>query len=731
MVALREEFTMLERRNDRFLPLLAGLLVLVQLQCLLIPDDKEKGKQVPNQRPSVRITAGASSPDSGGVDYRVQFQWVGSDRDGVVTTFQYAMDDTLSENAWQDTTGFSALMRFDATTVRPNDLREFSDWHTFYIRAIDNEFAVSPADKRYFNARTIAPTSKITFPLLAGRTTIILQPTVAVRWEGEDLDSSHPDGKPIYYEYKLVSISSSQATPEEVRRLLMTGDNALLDTLRVGSKVRWVRVPSTVREQILNELPTSGTSAFAFAVRAVDEAGAIEPALDVNRNYIQFSVSPVPSRPRVNIAEESIGVGQFPATAPVNNGIWNVDVPAGRPLRFIWVGDASAYGSLAGNVNYALDIPDPEDETLRDPRGIGGWIGWGKWKGNQTPFYFGNEEGGKTHTLYVYMRDISDAASSTQKCTIHMRVVSFSFEKFALVVDDARWDAGGPTDPLHDRFLHQNVYRRLFDYGEVDSVSVYTDRTEGGQSSSTYPIPLTLRTLSLYRYVIWNFKEVGGNSGLRGTESDNKRLTNFLGAGGRLFMVGGRLAASQSGSFRWPIQPPKLDDDVGRAVFYFKYMYMRNTIVSSAVTTSCDAVKGGIVAARALNPAYPDLEIDRQKWDPWSITVVPREYRGGLGLWEGVKAGAGEAIEDLPGLDSLYAARTWNHSLNTQCGIGPATMDGAICGWRYQSTHADSLQGRQHGRIAVFNFQPYYFQSDRLADAGTAAVNWLVTGRDY
>jgi len=43
---------------------------------------------------------------------------------------------------------------------------------------------------------------------------------------------------------------------------------------------------------------------------------------------------------------------------------------------------------------------------------------------------FSPDEGGRVHTLYVYMRDISDAASSTQKCTIRLTWSVFA-EKFA------------------------------------------------------------------------------------------------------------------------------------------------------------------------------------------------------------------------------------------------------------------------------------------------------------
>jgi hypothetical protein len=36
----------------------------------------------------------------------------------------------------------------------------------------------------------------------------------------------------------------------------------------------------------------------------------------------------------------------------------------------------------------------------------------------------------------------------------------------------------------------------------------------------------------------------------------------------------------------------------------------------------------------------------------------------------------------------------------------------------------------QQGRTVVLDFQPWWFEPASLADAGAAAINWLVTGSD-
>jgi hypothetical protein len=39
--------------------------------------------------------------------------------------------------------------------------------------------------------------------------------------------------------------------------------------------------------------------------------------------------------------------------------------------------------------------------------------------------------------------------------------------------------------------------------------------------------------------------------------------------------------------------------------------------------------------------------------------------------------------------------------------------------------------GRAQGRTVLFLFQPYPFYEGPAIDAGTAAINWLMTGSDY
>lgn len=726
--------------------LVLALFGIVLAGCgTFLPDDTAEGTRVANQRPGVKITAGAATSDSSGIDYKVEFHWHGTDDDGLVALYQYAIDDTISERAWHDTTSFSSLLKFRATRVEPGG-NQLSDWHSFYIRAVDNEFAVSRIDSRLFNAKTIAPQSRITFPDLRTQQIPQLLRTAVITWDGEDLDSSRPDRKPLFYEYKLVRIREVTDPEEAFVDSILNGDNLLLDTLRVGSKKAWIRVPETTRTLQLNDLP--GTARLAFAVRSIDEAGATEPDLVRNRNYITFVVKPDVGKPFVTVSEPSLGSHTFPLSPP-NGDVWEVTVPSNKPLRFKWVGDASGYGSLPGNSNYALDIGDPEDESIRDPRGIGGWIGWGRWEGNQYPFFFPSEEGEQTHVLWVKMRDITDAKDSERVCKIIIKVVVFTFSKFGLMVDDARLGSI-PNDVTHDAFMRDNFFRRAYQLGSIDNFVMFGSATD--ENRAPFPNDLKLEIVSQYQHIFWH-GHLGQNTqktGLFATEREKARLSAYLGAGGRLFITGsniaGLLCGGRQGNLGYPKEPHNNEGahapETGyeEDSFLWKFLHYRGYIVSvpSRETPSTEQkVSSGMIGARSLHPAYPDLVLDDRKWPSGQLINCDQgdrlcQYRGGIQYWDGLK-GTPATIEEQAGMDSLYATRTFNRFWDWQSNAPvpiQSSVEGAICGHRYASTRADTLEGKQQGRTMVLSFQPWYLDPTALLDAGTAAVNWVVTGKD-
>lgn len=734
--------------------------------CLLIPDDQEKGTRVQNLRPLVQITAGAATSDSAGIDYKVNFQWRGADEDGVVIRFEYAMDDTTTQSAWRDTTGFSTLLKFGAThqAVNNGDDR-FSDWHTFYIRAVDNEYATSTIDRRFFNARTIAPTCEITFPKVPAGSIPTLVKTFVIEWEGEDLDSSNPEKIPSYFEYKLIRLANAYVTDAAAVDSLRVRENRFLDTLQAGDRTRWIRVPSTVRERVLRDLPDTQGEIFIFAVRAVDEAGATQPDLTSGTNWFKFNVQDKISKPNVVIAERTLGGHEFPRDGDVWGTPTPLEVPSNTPVRFQWAGDASYYGSKPGNVNYGLDVPDPEDDRYRDPRGIGGWIGWGKWTELSTPLIFPDTEDGQTHVFYLRMRDVSDQRSSERLCTVVMRVVAFRFARTALLVDDARITygmTGATQDGVHDAFIDRFI-GRIFHFASdgLERRSMYRPRTtgggllpEGGSPTDNETLPLSL--MAQFSSIIWSFNFSGGEtSGLwfhehesSPTQRERRFLSSYVGAGGKLFLFGGRplsaILSTTGGTAGgdYPKQPPQVGDseqDFSEESFLWKFLHVRNQVVgidpvkcNSQPPQDHQTWRDGLVACRSTNPLYPDLYVDPTKWDTEVLTdcTNPRPPVGGLRDFEGVLEGPANEpgfARHTPdaGLDTLYVGVPYNW-----IGTPPSRWEGMVTAQRYESTAADTLRGTVQGRVIMFLFQPYPFQEGPVVNAGTAAVNWLITGQD-
>lgn len=746
------------------------LLLLSTAGCLLIPSDTETGTRVENVRPLVSITAGAATSDSSGIDYKVTFQWRGSDEDGVVTRFQYAMDDTTTESAWRDTTGFGTLLKVSATHLGANEgTNTFRDWHTFYLRAIDNEYSVSRIDRRFFNARTLAPTSEITFPKISTGMIPSLVKTFVVEWLGEDLDSSSPDKMPAYFEYKMIRLQRAFMSDAEVVDSLKVMDNRFLDTLNVGDKTRWIRVSNKVRQRVLQDLPDTQGEVFIFAVRAVDEAGAVEPALDNYRNWIKFTVQDRISKPKVTVTERALGAHEYPSEGLIWGSPTPLDVPSNTPVKFKWVGDAGYYGSKPGNVNYGLDVPDPEDDRYRDPNGIGGWIGWGKWTEMAKPLIFPDTEDGQIHVFYVRMRDASDQRSSEQLCTVVLRVVAFRFGRTALLVDDAVISygiSGERQDEVHDAFIDRFI-GRIYDFAAegLDKRSLYTRSYNGRYPEGLNPTDATkvpLSVLAQYSAVLWNFNYLSGRttgiwfheheSPAGQARNDRRLLSSYVSAGGKLFLFGGRPLAAITSRLDggipqkdYPILPPQVGNtaEFSESNFLWRFLHVRNKVVGTGDASCSDANghqswRDGLIACLSNNPYYPDLYIDPAKWNTETATECPdRRAKGGIEDFEAViqgsslEAGYTPHIADA-GLDTLYMGVPYNGPAAppSRWGLGSDGKYQMVVGQRYESTAADTTKGTAQGRVVLLTIQPYVFQEGPVWDAGTSAINWLMTGRD-
>lgn len=239
------------------------LLVLTFWSCR-----EEPPSSFDSNLPPETVISGAPA-ESSQAYYRVHLKWYGSDKDGSIDHYEYAITDT-SKVPGEDTPGFSgyhSTTRTDSVFVFTANLPQILG-HRFYVRAVDNEGKADPTPAvAYFLAEDFN-TPRITFLTGVGtwydregrlrtrqiRSTNRFAPTdtigvggsVSVSWTGFDVD---PGDSVIGYEYRLAS------SP------LYTG-GTLADT---AASVSFARPPGST-------LPSNYTGIDAFLVRGIDVA---------------------------------------------------------------------------------------------------------------------------------------------------------------------------------------------------------------------------------------------------------------------------------------------------------------------------------------------------------------------------------------------------------------------------------------------------------------------------
>jgi hypothetical protein len=285
----------------------------------------------------VRITGGATEGEA--ESYRVEFFWFGSDADGTVDHFLYAVDDTClcryevteevfppgsstpvtittevqatdpdscrvrgiepayehPDSIWRRVDNFSAELLFDADEVEvPDGTPPISSaWHTFYVKSVDDRDSKSLADSRTFNAVTVAPTVAIGGPLGTGAERFVsVGSYLSIHWSGRDEDSSDAQRRPYGYQMKLVELDSVFEPDDLVIRylshpvvsranLLIPEQQVVADSVALTDSTYhatdWYPHKDAPFLGERQVLRNLGGGNYAYGIRAVDEAGAVTP----------------------------------------------------------------------------------------------------------------------------------------------------------------------------------------------------------------------------------------------------------------------------------------------------------------------------------------------------------------------------------------------------------------------------------------------------------------------
>ncbi|MEJ2720275.1 MAG: hypothetical protein P8181_03930, partial [bacterium] len=225
---------------------------------------------------------------------------------------------------------------------------------------------------------------------------------------------------------------------------------------------------------------------YIFAVQVKDEAGAVNPLFDEDRNVRRVLVSQRSTGPVLTVRNRYIGTMR---TSSPDSPLQIIDLPAKVPMTFEFCADARSYGGVVSGYRYGWDIQD-----LNDPE---------QWDVTYTPFV--SDDGCAnspprtfefdSHTFHV---EVIDNSGYTSRIGVRVNIVPFTMRKNLLFVDDWVENSPGfgltggglPSDTEHDAF---------WDYvlSDLDGFDPDVDMIEVEDE-------LPIVRLADYRSMIWN-----------------------------------------------------------------------------------------------------------------------------------------------------------------------------------------------------------------------------------
>lgn len=543
--------------------------------------DNELGleKRRPNLPPETLISRGPT--DFSSSPYTVRLSWWGSDSDGTIDHFDFIMVehagavDTLTAETrqailevpavddprWIGTTATDSVFVTLADTLRrdpvpgegesPGDVlrHPFERWHTFFVRAVDNEGLPDPTPEYLsFNARNFAPTVRLRRPVSAGAK-FQSPPAVFFSWDGDDPLEGGDFTKPVASRWTLITSG-----------IALGGDfTSWPDSLyHLPTRFSWspwsawgAADSSGVRTLVrgLDPIGLPNRGFYIFAVQALDEAGAITPVFDTTtpgkNNAVLIRVSGPPG-PTLITREPFLGA----FTALGNARPVQVDAAAGQRIQFRWSADASLYGGEIAGYRYGWDLLDPSDERQWEKN-------WSLAAVQAPARHFPRG----THRFYVQARDNADnVTAAVYTIVIH----ELTKERDLLWVDDTAPLVPGSATELKEDLLWTDAFSDLavehgFTFDPV--VDVYDT---GDRKSEPPPIDLVFR----YKVVVWSVRSSTGpdNSSISGlsiltrfadpfasrNQVETRRfnyISTYINSGGSLWINGFRPALQM-----WPVE---------------------------------------------------------------------------------------------------------------------------------------------------------------------------------
>ena len=359
---------------------------------LLFSSCGEEGTPAPNIDPETNIS-GSVPPEAGRTEHHVRFFWSGADLDGTITAYDYILDTyprsvakfsdiqpvepTINDSRWIRTQGpatnLSIVVAADTLRADPRgDIGDgtFDRWHTFWVRAIDNEGAMDQTpDKVTFQAFTIAPQIGLENPLVIGQVPV-LPATFVMNWAGGDDIGTGEFQDPVETRWFLKPVQLDGAD------MPIGYPEAFYDLTESdwSEWAPWGDADSPSRQAaFFDQLPPGVLdAAFVFAVQGRDDGGAITPQFHMDtaneNNYGVFRLSSsVPLGPSLHVKEALSGTGPWDFAGIASTPVLEI-VSVGE-VRVNWdVMTTAHYGANPGEYRFAWNIQDPGNDDL--------WSAW-------------------------------------------------------------------------------------------------------------------------------------------------------------------------------------------------------------------------------------------------------------------------------------------------------------------------------------------------------------------
>ncbi len=296
------------------------------------PRDDRDLFPVGNARPTTEIV----DPRLAGEEetFSLLVSWKGNDDDGTVAGFEIAVDDT---DSWYFTTAFDSQFIFHAQQCCLVDTLQSSsgsdslvpisfDFHTLFVRAIDNEGAEDATpDHISFTSTNFFPKTVLQRGPSGSGGIQNTATSVILEWEGQD-----KDGEVAGYRYKLNPIDDDPRTDGR-------------PWIEVGADCTFVRLTELFTAQFIGDR----RGFHKFTVLSIDDAGAEEQLIDEPRNQRRWESLQTISGTLViqsNVMGSRSGFSDFEG-----------QIFEGTRVFFDWRGDASLYGGLILCYQHAFD----------------------------------------------------------------------------------------------------------------------------------------------------------------------------------------------------------------------------------------------------------------------------------------------------------------------------------------------------------------------------------------